>query len=522
MLLDFDDSPVFGPFDADVVIIGGGAVGLSMLADRVRRGERTLLIEAGGAGLEDRAQGIVRSARSIGKPHEGVHIGRFRLLGGTTHFWGGQLGRFDPIVFEPRAQCDGLGWPITREDLDPWYDCADALLGMESAIASDQDVLSLAGATAPVDPQLDYFFTRWLKEPSLAVHFAPEIASPLASVLLHANLVGFAPLPGGGHEAVIRAFDGKEARVRARAFVLACGTFEIVRLLQQPYMNGEATAWGANPLLGRAYYDHVDVIAGTVQVTDRKRFDSLFENVFLKGYKYNPKLKLSEEAQRKHGLLQACGAFIFSTSYKDNAANLRHFVRSLRRGKLPANWRALPRHFLGVMRVALPMVVRYLRSNRAFHPRSAAIQLRITTEQIPVQRSAITRSAQRDGLGMPALVLDWAVDGREIATVAACAEAIRDCLAREGIATIALDPRLAACDPALLADGDDTNHQMGGARMGADAASGVVDPELKVFGAPDIYVAGAAALPTSGFINCTFTAIALGLRLNHTLRRGDG
>lgn len=522
MLLDLEDSQVAGPLEEDVVIIGGGAVGLSMLADRVRRGERTLLIEAGGAGLENRSQDIVRSARSTGQLHEGVHIGRFRLLGGTTHFWGGQLGRFDPIVFEPRAQCDGLGWPFTRADVDPWYDAANTLLGMDAAISDDAGVCAKAGAQLADDPGLDYFFTRWLKEPSLAVHYAQDIASPLATVLLHANFVGFAPLPDGRHEAVVRTLGGKEVRVRARAFVLACGTFEIVRMLQQPYVSGEAAPWNANPWLGRGYYDHIDVIVGTVRVADRKRFDSLFENVFLGGYKYNPKLKLSEAVQRRDGLLQACGAFIFSTSYKENAENLRHFMRSLRRGKLPANWRELPRHFIGVARVALPMVVRYLRSNRAFHPRNAAIQLRVTTEQVPVAQSAITRGDERDALGLPVLSLNWTVDGREIETVAACAENIRDLLAREGIATVDLDARITARDAALLEEGDDTNHQMGGARIGADPATGVVDPDLKVFGTDDVYVAGAAVFPTSGFVNCTFTAIALALRLNQKLRAAHG
>jgi hypothetical protein len=341
-------------------------------------------------------------------------------------------------------------------------------------------------------------------------------------VLLHANFVGFAPLPDGRHEAVVRTLGGKEIRVRARAFVLAFGTFEIVRMLQQPYVSGEATPWNANPWLGKGYYDHVDVIVGTVRVTDRKRFESLFENLFLGGYKYNPKLKLSEDMQRRDGLLQACGAFIFSTSYKENAENLRHFIRSLRRGKLPANWRELPRHFLGVARVALPMVIRYLRSNRAFHPRNAAIQLRVTTEQIPVVQSTITLGQERDALGLPTLVLDWMVDGREMESVARCAETIQEYLAREGMATVDLDPRITARDPALLAEGDDTNHQMGGARIGSDGTTGVVDPDLKVFGAPDVYVAGAAVFPTSGFVNCTFTAIALALRLNETLRGRHG
>jgi choline dehydrogenase-like flavoprotein len=51
------------------------------------------------------------------------------------------------------------------------------------------------------------------------------------------------------------------------------------------------------------------------------------------------------------------------------------------------------------------------------------------------------------------------------------------------------------------------------ARMANTPADGVVDRELKVFGVRNLYVAGAAVYPTTGFANPTFTAIALGLRL---------
>jgi choline dehydrogenase-like flavoprotein len=54
---------------------------------------------------------------------------------------------------------------------------------------------------------------------------------------------------------------------------------------------------------------------------------------------------------------------------------------------------------------------------------------------------------------------------------------------------------------------------MGGARMGHDAKNGVVDGNLRVHGISNLYVAGAAVAPCTGFPNNTFTSIALGLRL---------
>jgi choline dehydrogenase-like flavoprotein len=44
---------------------------------------------------------------------------RERVYGGTSAHWGGQSRPLDPIVFEKRPGFPG--WPITREDLDPYY-----------------------------------------------------------------------------------------------------------------------------------------------------------------------------------------------------------------------------------------------------------------------------------------------------------------------------------------------------------------------------------------------------------------
>ena len=48
------------------------------------------------------SQNIFANARSSGLNLTGLHSGRFRLLGGTTNFWGGELLPFDPIVFDGR------------------------------------------------------------------------------------------------------------------------------------------------------------------------------------------------------------------------------------------------------------------------------------------------------------------------------------------------------------------------------------------------------------------------------------
>jgi choline dehydrogenase-like flavoprotein len=163
------------------------------------------------------------------------------------------------------------------------------------------------------------------------------------------------------------------------------------------------------------------------------------------------------------------------------------------------------------------MIVRYLRDRRMYSPADQGIQLRLVSEQIPLEQSAIHLSEKRDRLGMPIIELDWRVDGREIETMATLGELVAQYLEKHQLASVRLEPALVNRDGSVLTQAVDTAHQMGMARMANTPAEGVVDRNLKVFGSRNLYVVGAAVYPTTGFENPTLTAIALGLRLAQTI-----
>ena len=99
MLIDLRQGSDEGPQGAETLIVGSGAVGLTMAIELARAGRPVIMVEAGGPGVEAESQEYFKSARWRDQRLQGLHLGRFRLLGGTTNFWGGQLLPFDPIVF---------------------------------------------------------------------------------------------------------------------------------------------------------------------------------------------------------------------------------------------------------------------------------------------------------------------------------------------------------------------------------------------------------------------------------------
>jgi choline dehydrogenase-like flavoprotein len=64
---------------------------------------------------------------TTGTPYAGV---RARILGGRTNFWGRGALRYGPLQFKA-ASLDGydVDWPISYEDVKPYYDKVDVLLG---------------------------------------------------------------------------------------------------------------------------------------------------------------------------------------------------------------------------------------------------------------------------------------------------------------------------------------------------------------------------------------------------------
>ncbi len=57
--------------------------------------------------------------------------------------------------------------------------------------------------------------------------------------------------------------------------------------------------------------------------------------------------------------------------------------------------------------------------------------------------------------------------------------------------------------------------------MHEDARFGVVDPDSRVHGIDNLYVAGGSVFPTAGFANPTLTIVALALRLGEHLRKTE-
>ncbi len=152
----------------DVIVVGSGAGGGMSAYHLTRSGLKVLMLEAGrdydpvaetpmfnipaqaplrGTSTPDKPFGFYDATVDGGweVPNEPYTVAegsdpfvwwRPRMLGGRTNHWGRISLRFGPLDFKPRSR-DGMGydWPLTYDEVAPWYDRTEKLIGVTGAAA---------------------------------------------------------------------------------------------------------------------------------------------------------------------------------------------------------------------------------------------------------------------------------------------------------------------------------------------------------------------------------------------------
>jgi choline dehydrogenase-like flavoprotein len=509
MIRDFlreKPSPDYRP---QICIVGAGAAGICLAVELAKQGKSVMVLEGGGRDVEEAAQEPYRS-EVVGHVHRGIHTGRFRAHGGTTTRWGGQILELNAEDFERREWIPASGWPFSRAELEPFYRRALDFEGLGSVLRNDADVWKSLGLPEPSFPELQSYLTRWCPEPNFArLHAKTLETSTNLQIWLHANAVELLMDAETVRALRVRTQQGSEALVHADHFVFCMGTIECVRFFLQPRAGD--LPWNRSGLLGRHFQDHVDANAASVIPRNRRQFAELFDNIFLRSFKYHPKIRLRPKEQRRAGVLNCAATMSFSSEVDQALASTKTTAKHLLRGRFSelnaTDILSSARHAPLLLRQA----ARYTLRHRVYNPASAEIRLRVHCEQRPDSDSSITLSNERDSLGLLRARLDWRISDLELETIRLFAETAANSLAP--IAQVELDESLAQRDPSFLDRCDDSNHHMGGMRMSASPSDGVVTPDLLLHGTRNVYVCSGAVFPTSGFSNPTHTVLALAIRL---------
>jgi len=528
----------------DVCIVGAGAAGLTLACELEGGGLRIVLLEAGGLRPERQAPDF--QCGSALPPHPDPSQYRRSAFGGTTSLWGGRCVALDPIDFERREYVSHSGWPMPFGELARYYPRA---LSYCDAGAFDFTVAgSLARPSATIegfDSQGQVLADR-IERYSLPTDFGRRYRQRIArsanvTAVLHAHCVRLSRRAGADAIESVEIIDraGRSRQLRPRVVVLAAGGIEVPRLLLASAPEGGGLG-NRDDLVGRFYSCHFESICGRLFANGaRVAFD--FERT-TDGVYCRRQLSFSDTMQRRHQLLNMVFRLHF-TEYSDpghgsSVMSAIYLAKSL----LPAEYRAILHHgtgpaqpvpvlpHLGNVLRGLPQLLSFGRDwlfrMRLAHRKipytlvrnsDGSFPVEFNCEQTPCAANRVSLTQAEDRHGLKRVQVTWRLQPGDAESAHRGFLLLREAIQRGSRCRLDFDAEQLRAQ--LQAAAPVGGHHIGTARMASTPRGGVVGPDCEVFGIPNLFIAGSAVFPTSGYANPTLTIVALAVRLAAHLKR---
>jgi len=516
--------------ETTVCIIGGGVAGITLALEMEKSGIDCCLLESGGFKPDDKTRDLYRG-EDVGLPYIFSDGCRSRFLGGSSNCWGGWNRPLDPWDFEKRDWIPNSGWPFGLDELMPYYEKTHKLLQLgpnnfepdywEKAV-NRNDVRRIPLVSGMVRDTISQF--------SPPARFGKLYRNDLKKarhirVFLYANVVHI-DTDSTAKTATcvqVRTLSGRSMQVSAKQFVLATGGIENPRLLLASNKVQPVGLGNGNDLVGRYFMDHPRLYSGKVLFAKHWARNKLYDikyhyqnsSVAADGIKIAAQLSLVEDVLKEEKLLNSRVWFssIFPGEGSEAAQALFRCKQAMLKKELPG-WE--PGKDMVTM-MSHPIDTFLYGFTRLVQPRSLiqGVEFEIITEPEPDPSSRVTLSPTNcDQLGMPRVCVDWRLGTNVQRTIDRTLEIIANDMRSSGIASIDLDPPIEGGPWPARLEKEGTWHHMGTTRMHESAKQGVVDPDCKVHGMANLYVAGSSVFPTAGANFPTITITALTLRLS--------
>lgn len=512
----------------DVCIIGAGLVGGLMAYELARRGLKVVVLEAGPryalknrmTYMQDAVSGQLNSRpyssdfperdvyTNVGEVEYPVNRLRVKAVGGSTLHWGGQALRFLESDFRLKTLY-GIAedWPITYDELEPFYTKAERALGV--AGATDNPFASWRSADLPLPPfpfsAGDKLFQNACQKLEIVMHGIPWARNsvpyqnrPACAAFATCGTYGICPIAAQytsenhldlaektsnvkviTNANVVRLVTDrrkhikgviymdrkkKEFEQKARMFVLAAHTVETARLLllseSSQFLDGLANGSG---MLGKNFMEHPMILVFGIH--KQKVFPYRIGFPTAESLQFcNPKNR-----HERAGTKLEFHNFAGPTPYKITRSS--------------GNWgQALAEE---------------VRQSFGHH-----ISVEATIEQLPDPGNTISLDPEiRDYFGDPAPRITYSLGEYEKTSIEAAIKLARKVLTAAGVEKIEGDVKRGF-----------GAHHMGTCRMGTDPNTSVVDRNLRAHEVPNLFVVGGSVFVTGSSLQPSLTIAALAIR----------
>lgn len=448
-----------------------------------------------------------------------VNVGSFpmvanflKLVGGSTWHWGGAAWRLIPNDFKIKSLYGvGRDWPIDYKDLEPWYVKAEYEIGVAGDGKQDQsgarhEPWPPRSRPYPMPAQENtYMVNRFAKaiapmgyevvaEPSAMMSgnyrgrpgcvgnnncapvcpiganysgvFHADLAVEAGARLITDATVDKIEKGANGKISAVhyKSSDGSQARLTAKAFVLAAHGYESPKLMIM------SDVGNSNDMVGRNLMPHLGLSV------------SFF----------------SEEAVWPgRGPIQQGAIFnMRDGEFRKRHSGMKHAINNFNANETITQ-RLLKQ---GVLGSELDTRIR--------HDSARYMGLYSMFETLPDPANRVQPGSGHDALGNPNIQLTYAVDDYAKGAVDPCMKDFGNFIKAMNGETISHEPTL-----------ENHDHIMGTVIMGDNPKDSVVDKDCRSWDHDNLFVVGTGNLPSSAVVNPTLTAVALAIRAGDTIAR---
>jgi choline dehydrogenase-like flavoprotein len=489
----------------DVCIAGAGPAGISLALTLADLGVSSVLLEAGPLGSPDADQRDPYKGESSGIEYP-LRRSRFRKFGGTTNVWGGWSKPLDNIDFSRRSTAPLPSWPLSPQDLEPYYPAA-----LEWCEIPD---VSFNTADSVPDPDSELLFEDHPEFTTRIFRFSPPtrfgkryrepvadnepvnclynaslisleyegdnirraIAGSLSgerpvNCLYNASLISLEYEGDNIRRAIAGSLSGERLEIEAETFVLAMGGIEVARFLLHLAESAGAKFGMESGMVGAGFMDHFGFHPGyMVSRAGLRHHRHTHDSPIM------PVLTATEDLQQELDLPSIC---IIATP--DSASEI-----------LPGTYFYNPA-ILG-----------------AGAEESERYRLQLICEPTAHLASKVSLGQERDAFGMRRVDLRWEILDQDYERVELFMRQFERAVGQSGVGRVQRTRRFEGEIRRQLSVGW---HHMGTTRMADDPRFGVVDTDCRVFGSANLFIASSSVFPRVGYTNPTLAIIALADRL---------
>jgi hypothetical protein len=478
--------------------LGGGTIAIKLAEENID----FIIVEAGG---------VTRNSDNVSFENVGREFGLRTTnsiqLGGTANLWHGVLSPLDKIDFQKRDWIPKSGWPITLEDLEPFYKNAADLLGIK-----DYNLFDIAKIPNSMKEKFSNIkFNKNILINKMFQQALPEknFKSDILKIVKNSNnfhlYMDTVALELYKNDNCISGLkvgskDGSTFEIYAEKFIVAAGALETPRLLLNSHIK--------NNNIGKFLMDHP--MANLCQVKSKKKQKAhLYSAIkYIPSVAIKTGLELREEIQKKLKLPNH--TFYMRPSLTEGIDNETEKIKlsllAFRDGGLTLRdvWNVLTN---------LNVIFQSIVYKFSLNPKSKYFDMFFVTEQIPSENSRVKLSSKVDKWGYPISKVNWQLSDYDKSSMIKWYKLLEDeCFNKDDyIFTYKFDKNDWSKNYTSAA------HHVGTAKMAVSLDEGVVDSNLKVFTTNNLYVCDGSVFSTSGNVNNGLTIAALACKLAHYL-----